>query len=220
MNAIVLEGTVRIPARVRTLSSFRSWARTDEFPERGRFSFLRGELWIDMSPEELYTHNQVKTEFAIVLGRLVKQARTGPYFSGGAMLSNPAADLSTVPDGLFATWRSLKAGRLKHVRGVEGFIEFEGTPDLVLEVVSKNSVRKDTLVLPELYWRAGIPEYWLVDARGERLRFDILRRCGSGYRKSPCRAGWTRSALLKRSFRLVRRKDRLGNPDFSLSVRR
>jgi hypothetical protein len=27
--------------------------------------------------------------------------------------------------------------------------------------VSPSSVQKDTVVLRELYWKAGIPEYWL-----------------------------------------------------------
>lgn len=31
-----------------------------EFPETGRICFLDGEVWVDMSMEQLYTHNQVK----------------------------------------------------------------------------------------------------------------------------------------------------------------
>jgi Uma2 family endonuclease len=37
---------------------------------------------------------------------------------------------------------------------------------MVLEVVSASSVEPDTQTLRELYWAAGIKEYWLVDARG------------------------------------------------------
>ena len=43
---------IRIPARAATLAGFRAWALSDEFPERGRFSFINGELFVDMSPEE------------------------------------------------------------------------------------------------------------------------------------------------------------------------
>jgi len=52
-------------------------------------------------------------------------------------------------------------------------LELEGTPDMVLEVVSASSVVKDTETLLQLYWQAGIPEYWLVDARGEALEFTV-----------------------------------------------
>jgi len=61
---------IRIPARAATLAGFRAWALSDEFPERGRFSFINGELFIDMSPEELETHNKVKTEVVFAIANL------------------------------------------------------------------------------------------------------------------------------------------------------
>lgn len=39
----------------------------------------------------------------------------------------------------------------------------KGAPDMVLEVVSPSSQRYDRLVKLNLYQRAGIKEYWLVD---------------------------------------------------------
>jgi hypothetical protein len=56
MSPIVIEETVRILDRIVDLDSFRRWARSDEFPERGRFSFLDGELWIDRN-SKLETRN-------------------------------------------------------------------------------------------------------------------------------------------------------------------
>lgn len=219
MKPDALEDAVRIPCWITDLSSFRRWTRTEEYPERGRFSFLAGEIWIEMSPEDLYTHNQVKSEFGIVLGGLLKTDRRGRYFIDRTLLSNESAGLSTEPDGLFVSWESLKSGRARHVRGTEGYIEIAGTPDLTLEVVSKSSVRKDTIVLRELYWRAGVPEYWLVDARGGRLLFDILRRGRIGYARTPKRSGWVASRVLGKSFKLTRHKDELGNPEYTLAVR-
>jgi hypothetical protein len=54
MTAIILEDDVRIPESVVDLASFREWALSPKFPERGRFSYLDGELWIDMSPVRLF----------------------------------------------------------------------------------------------------------------------------------------------------------------------
>jgi Uma2 family endonuclease len=214
-----LEHAVRIPCWITDLESFRRWTRTEDYPERGRFSYLSGEIWIEMSPEDLYTHNQVKSEFGIVLGGLLKTDRRGRYFVDRTLLSNESAGLSTEPDGLFVSWESLKSSRARHVRGNEGYIEIEGTPDMTLEVVSKSSVRKDTIVLRELYWQAGVPEYWLVDARGGRLLFDILRRGRSGYLRTPRPSGWVASRVFGKSFKLTRQKDELGNPEYTLLVR-
>ena len=38
-----------------------------------------------------------------------------------------------------------------------GYLELEGVPDMVLEVVSRSSVRKDTVLMRQAYWRAATP---------------------------------------------------------------
>jgi Uma2 family endonuclease len=90
---------------------------------------------------------------------------------------------------------------------------------MVLEVVSDSSVNKDTVVLLEAYWKAGIPEYWLVDARGDRLRFDLFRRGPKGYKGTPKKHGWMSSVVFGKSFRLTATTDKAGRPDYTLDVR-
>jgi hypothetical protein len=43
--------SVRVPAWVHDLASFRRWAWSDEFPDTGRICFLDGEVWIELSRE-------------------------------------------------------------------------------------------------------------------------------------------------------------------------
>lgn len=220
MNTIVLDNhTVRIPAWVVDLDSFRRWLQSDDFPESGRICYFDGEVWIDMSKEQIFTHNQVKGEFNVVVGGLVKREQLGRYFPDGVLVSNAEANLASQPDGVFVAPESLQTGKIRLVEGVEGgYVEFEGTPDIVLEVISTSSVEKDTDILPDLYWRAGIPEYWLVDARGDQPTFDILRHSSKGYVETRRRSGWLRSKVLGVSFRLTRQTDSLGHPDFTLQV--
>jgi Uma2 family endonuclease len=221
MNTFVLDAeVVRVPSWVVDLDSFRRWAQSDEFPETGRICYLHGEVWVDMSREQVFSHNQVKNEFNPVVGGLVKAGRLGRYFPDGLLLSNADADLSSTPDGTFVSRESLRRERVRLVEGVqEGFVELEGTPDMVLEVVSASSVEKDTVVLRDLYWQADIPEYWLVDARGERLAFDILRHTARGYVTTRRQEGWLKSAVFGKSFRLTRQMDALGHPEYTLAVR-
>jgi Uma2 family endonuclease len=85
------------------------------------------------------------------------------------------------------------------------YVELEGATDLVVEIVSDSSVAKDTLRLPEAYWRAGIPEFWLADARGKELLFRIHCRGPEGYEPAPVDAnGFQRSAVFGVWFRLRR----------------
>lgn len=217
MSIIVIADQVRIPSWVNDLESFRRWSRTDEYPERGWVSFLDGEIWVDMSMEQLFTHNQVKTEFTAVLGSLIKREEMGYYFSDGVLLSHESANLSTEPDGTFCSFDAIEGKRVSFVEAVEeGHVEVEGAPDMVLEVVSASSVRKDTKILRNLYWRAGIPEYWLVDARKNSLQFDILRWTERGYSAARRTKGWLKSKVFGRPFLLDTKPDRLGHPQFFL----
>ena len=90
---------------------------------------------------------------------------------------------------------------------------------MVLEVVSRSSVKKDTEVLVDAYWEAGITEYWLVDARGDAIEFDILKRGPKGYIATRKQAGWLKSAVFGKSFKLTRANDSQGNPEFTLHVK-
>jgi Uma2 family endonuclease len=219
MSTIVIADQVRIPSWVNDLESFRRWSRSSDYPERGSLSILDGEIWVDTSREQLFTHNQVKTEFAVVLGGIAEREERGYFFSDRALLSNENANLSTEPDGTFCSFRAIEEKRVSLVEGLEeGHVEIEGAPDMVLEVVSRYSVHKDTKNLRKLYWRAGIPEYWLVDARKPLLQFDILSWTERGYSATRRRQGWLKSKVFGRSFLLEAKPDRLGHPQYFLRL--
>jgi len=213
---------VRVPLSACTLPGFRDWARSAEFPTHGQVSFLGQELWIDMSPERLDSHNKVKTEITRGLANLVVEGDLGNFYSDRTLLVNEQADLSTEPDALFASWESLQAGRVRQVPSAAeagDFTEVEGTPDWVLEIVSPSSVRKDTELLSAAYHLAGIPEYWLIDARGEPLVFQVLLHRPGGYVPAARRGGWRKSGVFGRGFRLERLTDRLGQWQYRLHVK-
>jgi Uma2 family endonuclease len=217
MGTVVVADQVRIPSWVNDLESFRRWGRSDDYPERGWVSFLDGEIWVDTHLEQLFTHNRVKTCFTIALGGIAESEELGYYFSDRASLSHEGANLSTEPDGTFCSFAAIDGKRARLVEGVEeGHVEVEGTPDMVLEVVSARSVRKDTKVLRGLYWKAGVPEYWLVDARKGPPQFDVLRWTERGYATTRRKQGWLKSKVFGRSFLLEAKPDRLGNPQFIL----
>jgi Uma2 family endonuclease len=91
---------------------------------------------------------------------------------------------------------------------------------MVLEVVSNSSMRKDTQELVEDYFRAGIQEYWLIDARGETPEFDILRAGPDSYIRTRRQSGgWLKSQVFGRSFRFTQSTDSRGNPRYEVEVR-
>lgn len=220
MVTFVIESDrVSIPEWVTDLDSFRRWADSEDFPETGRICYLNGEVWVDMSREQLFTHLTAKNEFNIVLGAMVKRERLGLYFPDGLRLSNADANFAVVPDAVF-TLHAAREDRVRLLEGKKGgYVEMEGSPDMVLEVVSDSSVRKDMHQLRQDYWIAGIREYWLVDARKEPLAFDILRHTPKGYRTTPKKDGWIKSNVFGKSFRLTQKTSEYGDPEYTLEVR-
>lgn len=214
-------GMIDIPDTVVDHESFRLWARSDAFPEKIRCSFYRGELWLDVSMEQLYTHGQVKSEALAVLRPLARRERRGRFYPDGTFLTNTRVGLSTIPDGLFVSFDSLEAGRVEEVDGQhEGVVELSGSPDMVMEILSRGSEEKDTIDLPKLYWQAGIDEYWLIDVRTTPLQFAILRRGTRGFVPVKRQAGgWVKSTVFGHSFRLLLTPDPHGRPDYTLEVR-
>ena len=212
------EQDVRIPRWVSDLAAFRRWAKSDEFPERGRYAYLDGDLWVDAGMEKV-NHNRIKTAVSNVLDLLTKTDQIGIYLSDGMLLTNLKAGLSTEPDGMYISYATLKSGRAVLEEGEES-LEVLGSPDVVLEVVSGTSVKKDTVVLRKLYARGGVPEYWIADSRPNSFSFEILQRQGAGYASAAAdRGGWLESKVFGRSFRLVRETDQVGLPVFRLETK-
>lgn len=215
--------TVTIPPAAHTLDGFRSWARSPDFPTHGRLTFADGELIVDMSPEYLESHNYVKSEISFVLYGMIQQEKLGRFFSDRVLYSNETAGISTEPDAMFASHDALASGRCKLIEGSQGrgfHKEVVGTPDWVLEVLSRGSVRKDQKFLWERYGLAGIPEYWLVDATGEELFFKIYVRAEKGYRLVDAPDGWAASPTFGRVFRLTRYWDEHNSVQYKLEVQK
>ncbi len=221
-TAVILEEQVEIPA-IRSLSDFRRWALSDRFPERGRVDFIAGCIEVDMSPEDLFRHGTPKTELIRVLAGLVKAESLGELLSDRSRVTCPVADLSAEPDIVFVSEQSLKQGRVRLIPKVgaesDRYVEIEGGPDLTVEIVSDSTVRKDTVRLPQAYWRAGVREFWLVDARRDRLLFRIHRRGKSGWLiAKPDAGGFQASKVFGRRFRLTRRRRPQGRWVYDLDV--
>ena len=123
------------------------------------------------------------------MANIVQSAGGGYLFSDRTRVSSPDADLSAEPDVVYLSAETIDSGRVRLVPSASGeedsYVELEGALDLVVEIVSDSSVAKDTKRLPISYCRAGIAEYWLVDARRERLLFRIHVRGADGYELAP-----------------------------------
>jgi Uma2 family endonuclease len=215
---------IRIPAdAAENLSGFRAWVTSEEFPERWRASFLRGEILLDMSPEETETHNKVKWEIGRAILTLSRVLKNGTYYGDGVLLTHQKANLSTEPDGMFVSKEAQRSGRIRRIPRKDRcgeYVELVGTPDLTVEIVSRSSWKTDTQDLLDLYYRAGIPEYWLIDALGDEIDFKLLRRGNREYLPVEPERGWLESQVFGRRFKLVRARDEDGDWQYDLKSKK
>jgi len=189
------------------LQRFRTWAHSPRYPEFGKFSYIQGTFEADPGPMNHSAHGAVLRQLICALNQLIDGNQFGQLFISGAMFVNEQAIVATHPDIMFCTWETLESGRagLRSYDVCDSANEVYGSPDLAIEIVSADSAIKDKVRLKKAYFECGIPEYWLIDARGAQLEFNLFVRSDNEYR--PVKAdtdGYLLSPLFGRAFRLDR----------------
>jgi Uma2 family endonuclease len=212
------EQEYHLPATFEDRRAFLHWVESTGSHRPARFDYCAGELWVAFDEEDRHVRLQQAFEDYLEF-TLSGRGPSGRFFTGGCRIHPDCSALSAAPDGAFVLTERLQARTVSlSDRGGDRFW-IEGSADMVLEIVSAGSARRDTVRLRELYWQAGISEYWLVDAREKRSRLEILRSTVRGYVAGRKQDGWVRSAVFGKSFRLIQETDVRGHPAFRLEVR-
>ena len=98
LTVSVNEDSVEIPFRIQnSLAEFREWAGDNDLPEKSKVFFHRGEVWVYVGKEQLYTHILLKTEITSVLYQLAKRVELGICFRMVRCLTNETAELPAIP---------------------------------------------------------------------------------------------------------------------------
>lgn len=214
-------GTLVVPPWIVDHPSFLRWLRSGDVPDDLRVCYINGIVWMDPMSERAFSHNRIKTLVAAVVMPFVEEQRLGTYFGDGMSYTNGPELFTSVPDGMFVSHAAMDTRRVWLTGGEQGERDTElvGVPDLVIEVVSPNSVDKDTAWLPAKYWAAGVPEYWLIDAREGSPAFTIYRHRPDGYKAVRKAGGWLKSPVLGRSFRFAPGDELMGRPTYRFEMR-
>jgi Uma2 family endonuclease len=71
-----------------------------------------------------------------------------------------------------------------------------GAPELVIEIISPHSVRRDSVRKLTIYARAGVVEYWLVDPAARQITiYEFTRQCDREPKQIASGRDWIRSPL-------------------------
>lgn len=158
------------------LSRGLTWADLERTPDDGNtYELIDGELVVT-SPHERHTWAGF-----VIVGRLYAyyQQHRGRGSGGDLGLLLSESDI-LIPDATFT-----RTERVGEVFGIDPR-GLAGVPDLVVEVSSPSTRRRDLGVKRDLYERHGVAEYWFVDRDAECVLVHLL--LGGGYGK-PQRVG-------------------------------
>jgi Uma2 family endonuclease len=138
------------------------------FPDDGkRHELIDGEHI--MSPSPFTKHQRILVNLCVAIKIFLKKHPIGEVFV--APMDVVLSDFDVVePDLLFITADHASIITEKHIMGV---------PDLVVEILSEGSRKRDEVVKRRLYEQYGVQEYWIVDPELESVK--VYRRQDAGF---------------------------------------
>lgn len=150
------------------------WTYDDyaRLPDDGRrYEVIRGNLYV--TPAPLFDHQ-------LVAGRLFRFLGNFGDESGlGLALFAPFDVL--LPDGIATPVQPDIAFFRKGNQPQWGDKNFQGVPDLVVEVESPSTHKRDRTIKLDAYRDAGVPEYWLVSFHPQRVTVLALSETRARY---------------------------------------
>jgi len=139
------------------------------FPDDGkRHELIDGEHYVTPSPNT--KHQRVSGNLHLLIGSWLEAHPIGQIFY--APYDVVFSDFDVVePDLLYlSNERAAAVLTPLHARGV---------PELVIEIASKGTRKRDETIKRRLYERTGVSEYWVVDPKVDVIR--VYRRATEGF---------------------------------------
>jgi Uma2 family endonuclease len=149
----------------RVILTYRDY---EALPNDGRrYEIHDGELSVTPSPGT--RHQAVLMRLSAILHAHVTQRGLGAVYPAptDVILSEPTV---VQPDILYVAADRM---RLVSARGIEG------SPTLVIEIISPSTVQIDRHTKLQLYARHGVPHYWIVDP--DQRSIEAYRLVPEGY---------------------------------------
>ncbi len=167
--------TLEAPARIEevpptpqrmTYADFRAWAGEDTHAE-----WADGEVILLMPPKHVH---QIMVSFLDrLLGAFVRVFKSGEVIVAPFELRIKPGGNSREPDVMFIA--NAHRDRVTPEKVI-------GPPDLIIEIVSDESVHRDRVDKFDEYEAGGVPEYWIIDYRtGHPRRADFYQPDRTGH---------------------------------------
>ena len=121
-----------------------------------------------MAPSPGWGHSTVTTNLIKIIGTYVSINKLGICFGDHMDVHFPDGNLFQ-PDFIF-----LSAEKAK-LFFADKNTAIHGVPDMVAEIFSKSTMKRDMTIKKDIYERNGVREYWIIDPWSENIQVYTLR---------------------------------------------
>ena len=135
-----------------------------QLPEDKRYEIIDGDLFMVPSPNE--SHQHILTNILYILINYVRRNKLGAIYCAPFDILFSDEDI-VQPDVIFVSNKNKKIITKDNIKG---------SPDLLVEILSPSTSKRDMGIKKKLYARHGVREYWIVDPKRET--FDVFRLKG------------------------------------------
>ena len=149
----------QVGTRQMSYEDYLLWSTEDQHAE-----WVNGEVIVHLPPTEI--HQALLVFLVRLLGTFLSWHNLGKLLVAPFEMKLGPRGPARQPDILFVS-----AGHLDRLTPQR----LDGPADLVIEIVSNDSVRRDRFDKLLEYGRAGVCEYWVIDPRPGKQRADFLQ---------------------------------------------
>jgi Uma2 family endonuclease len=159
-----------------------TWDHVQQLPDDGnRYEAIAGDLYVTPAPS--VRHQEIALRLVLELVRNLVDPGRGHVWFAPIGVRFPETGEGVQPDIVFVS---------NERRGIVASDEIRGAPDLVVEILSPTTERRDTGLKRVLYERHGVAEYWIVDPEAGAVdvwRFESEPRTARFVDRLPVRLG-------------------------------
>ncbi len=145
------------PTQTKKQPAQGQWSYDDylNLPDDGqRYEIIEGVLHISNAPSFYHQFTIIKLVFQFE--QFVAKNNLGIVLTAPFEVHLSETTRPVQPDILFFKADKWPGGDIKF---------FEGAPDLIVEVISPGSVRRDRIIKFGVYEKTGVSEYWVADPK-------------------------------------------------------
>ena len=136
--------------------TFQDLQKLPEWPEGPLIELIEGELYLVPSPTPL--HQDITRNLIVIITEYLKKTPIGKIYNAPVDVKLSNEDV-VIPDLLFIPKENDSIIKEKFI---------EGTPDLIIEILSSNKTR-DLIEKFELYQKCKVKEYWIINPQEKTI---------------------------------------------------